>query len=423
MLTLYKFFSYLVYVWFYLVGRTRAASGDRLYQGRLGLIERHGPTHLWIHAASVGEIRVISYLVDYLLTQQPQVKIHVTTMTSAGFRTASDLLGDSVTLTYFPLDAPPAVSRTLDQIEPRVLVIAETEIWPNLITEAARRKIPLVQINGRMSDGAFNRYRHIRSMLSDLINKYDHWFLKTDQDADRYHRLGLKVDAGEVAGDMKFDAPLRQLSDDQKREVRSRAGASAGDFVFVAGSTRPGEEAMLIELFRTLSAHDGSFILIVAPRHIDRVSEITAELDKMELRWRLYDTKAADDSGSDSQTDAGDGLVIVDTVGQLNDIYIAANLAFVGGTLVDIGGHNLLEPVWGQTPVLFGPYIDNVREAGAYIVENNYGRQVNSLEQLTATVEQVYKGQLSFAVKAETDLTASTTARIGTYLLEMLGDA
>ena len=423
MLILYKFFSYLVYVWFYLVGRTRAASGDHLYQGRLGLIERHGPTHLWIHAASVGEIRVISYLVDYLHRQQPQVKIHVTTMTPAGFRTASDLLGDSVALTYFPLDAPPAVSRTLDQIEPRVIVIAETEIWPNLITEATRRKIPLVQINGRMSEGAFNRYRRIRSMLSDLINKYDHWFLKTDSDADRYHRLGLKVDAAEVAGDMKFDAPLRQLSDDQKREVRSRAGASAGDFVFVAGSTRPGEEAMLIELFRTLSAHDGSFIMIVAPRHVDRVSEITAELDKMELRWRLYDTETTDDSGFDGQTDAGDGLVIVDTVGQLNDIYIAADLAFVGGTLVDIGGHNLLEPVWGQTPVLFGPYINNVREAATYIVENNYGRQVNSLEQLTATVEQVYKGQLSLAVKAETDLTASTTARIGTYLLEMLGDA
>ena len=179
---------------------------------------------------------------------------------------------------------------------------------------------------------------------------------------------------------------------------------------------------MLIELFRTLSARNGNFIMIIAPRHIERVSQITAEFDRMGLRWRLYDTKAADDSGSDSQTDAIDGLVIVDTVGQLNDIYIAADLAFVGGPMVNLGGHNLLEPVWGQTPVLFGPHVENVREAAAYIVENNYGRQVGGPEQLTATVEQVYEGQLSFAVKAETDLTASTTARIGTYLLEMLGD-
>jgi len=419
MLTLYKLLSYIVYGWIHLIGRNRAKRGEPLWQGRLGLIEPRDPTEIWLHAASVGEIRVISYLVDYLLTRHPGLRIHVTTMTQAGYRTAKGLMNDGVTVTFFPLDAPPSIRRTLERINPRVLVIAETEIWPNLIVAATKRDIPIVQINGRMSQPAFKRYRYLRSMLGGLINRYQRWFIKTDLDAERYRRLGLNGSKLEIAGDMKFDAPLRRLSAEQIRRVRSRAGAGPDDFLLAAGSTRPGEEAMLAELYATLSARFDGFRMVIAPRHVERVNEITSELDKMNLKWRLYGAG----SPSDQPSDSGGGLVLVDTVGQLNDIYIAADLAFVGGTLAPIGGHNLLEPVWGQTPVLYGPHIDNVREAAEYIVEHNYGLPVNDAAHLTAMVEQVYLGRLKFAVKEETDLTASTTARIGNYLLEMLGHA
>jgi 3-deoxy-D-manno-octulosonic-acid transferase len=418
MLTLYRFVSYLVYGWFFLVGRRSAGRGEPLWRGRLGLIESSGPSDIWLHAASVGEIRVVSYLVDYLLTKRPSLRIHVTTMTRAGYRTARQLLENRVTTTFFPLDAPPAVRRTLDRIEPRVLVIAETEIWPNLIIAATRRSIPTVQVNGRMSEPAFKRYRYVRRMLGGLVNRYHRWFIKTDLDAERYRRFGLDDDKIEVAGDMKFDAPLRQFSADQVRRVRQRAGAGPDGFLFVAGSTRPGEEVMLAELYQALSPRLDRLRMVIAPRHVERVREITSELDKMNLKWRLYGVG----SPADQPYDSAGALVIVDTVGQLNEIYAAADLAFVGGTLVPIGGHNLLEPVWAQTPVLYGLHNDNVREAAEYIAENNYGRQVDDALQLTSMLEQVYQGRLKFAVKQETDLRSSATARIGNYLLEMFGD-
>ena len=418
MLTIYKIFSYVIYAAFLIAGRSKAAAGHQLWRGRLGLIDSYGPVHLWFHAASVGEIRIVGYLVDLLLKRQPELRIHITTMTPAGYRTAIAQMGDAVSLTYFPLDTPPVIRRTLDQIKPEIIVVAETEIWPNLIREASRRQIPLVQINGRMSPRAFNRYKWVRSLIGKLVNNYHHWFIKADEDAKRYTNLGLRRDLLDVVGDMKFDAPVTRQSDTQQRETRLRAGVSVDDFVFVAGSTRPGEERMLTEVYNKLGKKYDNFRVIIAPRHIERVGEITEELDRANVPWCRF---ASDDS--DHVVLSKCGLIIVDTLGQLNDIYQIADLAFVGGTMVPIGGHNLLEPVWVQTPVLFGPYVENVREAAAYIAEHDYGTQVDGVEQLTEVVEKVYIGQRKFALKQESDMSDSTTARIGTYLLEMLDNA
>jgi 3-deoxy-D-manno-octulosonic-acid transferase len=418
MLAIYRIFSYFVYTGFFVIGRFKAAAGRQLWRGRLGLIDKQGPVHLWIHAASVGEIRIVGYLVEYLLKRQPQLRIHVTTMTPAGYRTADAQMGDTVTLTYFPLDAPPAIGRTLDRIEPEAVVVAETEIWPNLICETIRRGIPMVQINGRMSPRAFRRYKRVRSLIGKLVNNYRHWFIKTDEDAKRYSHLGLRNELLTVTGDMKFDAPVTRQSNAQQSETRLRAGVSGDDFVFVAGSARPGEEQMLAELYAELSRRYDKFRMIIAPRHVERVDEITNELDRANIRWCRF---ASGDS--DRTVVPKCGLVLVDTLGQLNDIYQIADLAFVGGTMVPIGGHNLLEPVWAQTPVLFGPYIDNVREAAAYIIEHDYGMQVYGVEYLTNIVEKVYLGDKKFAIKQDSDLSDSTTAQIGTYLLGLLGNA
>jgi tRNA (guanine-N7-)-methyltransferase len=217
---------------------------------------------------------------------------------------------------------------------------------------------------------------------------------------------------------MKFDAPVTRQSDIQQRETRLRAGVSVDDFVFVAGSTRPGEERMLTEVYNKLGNQYDNFRMIIAPRHIERVGEITEELDRVNVQWCRF---ASDNSVRTVLSKCN--LIIVDTLGQLNDIYHIANLAFVGGTMVPIGGHNLLEPVWVQTPVLFGPYVENVREAAAYITEHDYGMQVDGVEQLTEVVGKVYIGQRKFALKQESDMSDSATARIGTYLLEMLDNA
>lgn len=383
-----------------------------MWRGRLGLISPLGPRDVWMHAASVGEVKVLGYLIDYLRKQDATLRIHVTVMTRAGFKTATDQLGDkgdSVTLSYFPMDAPPAIRRSLDLINPALLVIAETEIWPNLISQAAQRNIPIVLVNGRMSEKAFRMYRYVRSFTKKLLALYDRFFFKTEGDFERYRHFGVTPGNSVVVGDMKFDAPLLPRSEGRRSEMRARAGVSGDSFLLVAGSTRPGEEAILANLFRAVHAKHKNFRMIIAPRHVERVGEVKALLEEKGLAYNLY---------GDAST--ANGIILVDRMGFLNDLYMVADLAFVGGTLVDIGGHNILEPVWAGTPVIFGPYLSNVSEASDYILANSYGAKVASESDLVGLLQQVIAGELSFAVKTENDLCNSPTAMVGDYILKRL---
>ncbi len=412
MMFLYKLVTFLIYSILYPVGRIKAAKGNELWRGRLGFIDPVGPKNIWMHAASVGEVKVLSYLIDYLKKQDTTMTIHVTVMTTAGFKIAADQLRDKderVTLTHFPLDASPAVRRSLDLINPTLLVIAETEIWPNLISHANVRNIPIVLVNGRMSEKAVKQYRFFRPALAKLLAQYDRFFFKTDSDFQRYRRFGVTPDRSLVAGDIKFDAPLLPRSEGRRSEIRARAGVASDSFLLVAGSTHTGEEAILAEVFRKIrSLHEG-FRMIIAPRHIERVGEIKALLEEKGLSCAVY-----------GNTSGADGIIIVDRIGLLNDLYMAADLAFVGGTLVAIGGHNILEPVWAGTPVVFGPHLSNVTEAAGYILANSFGEKVQSESDLVELLEQVITGNLSFAVKTESDLSNSPTAMAGEYILERL---
>ena len=279
MMSLYRIFTLILYAFIHPIGREKAALGRELWKGRMGLIPEVGPRHVWLHAASVGEVRVISHLVSFLKKERPAIKIHITTVTPAGYRTALELFDADITLSYFPLDVPSVVKKTLDSIEPGVIAFAETEIWPNLIVEAAARKIPMVLVNGRMSSKAFRRYRLVRASLGKLLGCYDRFFFKTDEDAQRYrYFLGAGEKAGEpvgeVGGDMKFDAPLNEKSAEQVKSIRDKLGVTPDRFLLVAGSTRPGEEAALARLFKKLASADERFSLLLAPRHLERVEEI-----------------------------------------------------------------------------------------------------------------------------------------------------
>jgi len=415
MMLVYKFITFLIYCLVYPLGRIKIARGSRFWLGRLGLIDPIGPRSIWMHAASVGEVKVLSYLFDYIKKQEPALTMHVTVMTRAGFKTATDLIGDKdtrITLSYFPLDVRRVISRTLDSIKPALLTIAETEIWPNLINEASKRNIPVVLVNGRMSEKAFQRYQFLRPMFAKLFAQYDRFFFKTEGDLERYQHFGVSQGKSVVTGDMKFDAPLLPRSEGRRREMRARAGAADDSFLLVAGSTRPGEEAILVNVFRTVNAKHKNLRMIIAPRHMERIGEVKALLEKKGLSFDVY--------GQPPQTA---GIILVDRLGILNDLYLAADLAFVGGTLVDIGGHNVLEPVWAGTPVIFGQYLSNVAEAADYILANNYGEKVTSESDLVQLLYQVIIGDLSFAVKTESDWHNSPTAVAGKYILKRLKSA
>lgn len=414
----YKIVTIVIYLLVLPFGKMKAGQGDVLWKGRLGDIEPSDDKTLWMHAASVGEVRVIGHLIDYLRKKRTDLPIHLTVVTRTGYDTAIKLYGDTIRVTIFPLDAPVPVARTVRNVNPRMVIITETEIWFNLLRRLFELDIPVILVNGRMSDKGFNRYRMIGTAMRRLIPRYERLFLKTESDLDRYRYFGATEEKSFVAGDMKFDAPLVERSAGRIKEIRSRLGISDDDFLFVAGSTRPGEEVMMLKLLKKLSRQSKQLKLpkqlklLLAPRHINRADEIRELLNQNEISFTTY-----------GSVNPAKDAILVDRMGILNELYLAADLSFVGGTLVNRGGHNLLEPVWAGTPVLFGPSIGNVEDAAEYVEANNYGRMVATEDELARVVHDVMCGKETFATKTESASALSATAHIGDYVLERLTDA
>lgn len=412
MMFVYRLVTRIAYLLLYPYARWRAGQGNALWQGRLGRGLLKQPVNVWMHAASVGEVKVIGNLVTFIKQARPETTLHLTTMTSTGLDTARSVLDGRASVSAFPLDATPAMVRTLDSLCPQVIVIAETEIWPNLIRLAAGRDIPLVLVNGRMTERSMNRYRPFTISLSRLLACYDRFFFKSETDRGRFALFGVSPDQGEVAGDMKFDAPLTPRSDERVSELRDQLGIGPADFLLLAGSTRPGEESKLLRVFGEVRAKYPAFRMALAPRHLERLDEVKKLLAEVGIPYSTY-------SGSEPCP----GVALVDRMGVLSDLYEAADMAFVGGTLVDIGGHNILEPVWVRTPVVYGPYLGNVVEAAEYIEQHNYGMRVGSVEELITIVEDVIDGQRTFAVREESGPGQTASATVGNYILKRITHA
>ncbi len=419
MILLYRIVSYLIYFVLWPYGRVKAWRGDRLWQGRL-VVAQLAPCDLWLHAASVGEVRVMSYLIDRIANTDSDIRIHLTVMTRSGYETAKSLTCQSLNVSFFPFDVPVLMRKLLSLLKPQVIVIAETELWPNLILEARERRIPIVLVNGRMSERASKRYRLAKSSFKTLLATYDRFFFKTEEDFNRYAEYGVTADRAMVSGDMKFDAPLVEREPVRIHDIRSHLGVADGEFLLVAGSTRPGEEALLLQVYSALKPLQPRLRLVIAPRHLDRVSEIHSLCTSSGLTPYRYQNNG----GTQQDLAAGsDSIVVVDQMGILNDLYLAADLAFVGGTLVDLGGHNLLEPVWAGTPVLYGPSVTNVRDAAEYIESNRFGARVQSVEELQEKLAEMLAGRVSFAVKTASDLAHSATAVACDHILNRLHHA
>ncbi|MFQ5499352.1 MAG: 3-deoxy-D-manno-octulosonic acid transferase [Candidatus Zixiibacteriota bacterium] len=412
MISLYRLVMHLVYTLSYPFLRYRTANGDALAAGRMGNAIPSGPIDIWMHASSAGESRVMSYLISFLLQQRPNLNVYMTTMTPAGQAIAEKLVGDKVAVGYFPLDVSSVMDRVLSNIKPSAIVIAETEIWPNLVALAHSQDIPVILVNGRMTEKALGRYMFARSLFSPLMKKYDRFFLKSNADQQRYLKLGACREQTEVTGDMKFDAPLLPCSEGRILELRSRLGCSERDFLLMAGSTRTGEDEILLDAYRRIELHSAEARLVLAPRHVERSDQVRRMLRDRSLDFATYPDNCSDAS-----------IILVDRLGLLNELYMAADLAFVGGTLMDIGGHNILEPVWAGTPVLFGPSLGNVEEAAEYIQAHQYGALVHSANDIASIVADLQQGKRTFATKTHEDVTNSPTATAGNYILEKLNHA
>jgi 3-deoxy-D-manno-octulosonic-acid transferase len=320
---------------------------------RLGFVERQArPGAVWVHAVSVGEVQASAALIRELQVRYPGTEFVVTTVTPTGAQRARALFKDSVHYAYLPYDLPGAVGRFLDRIQPRVAIILETEIWPTLYHTLGRRRIPLVLASARLSVKSVDRYRRLSSLFADTLSHGILIGAQTAADAGRFRAIGAAPDRVRVTGNIKYDLQIPEASIEGGRAFRDQCGVSRP--VWIAGSTHEGEEEAALEAHAKLRERHPGALLILVPRHPQRFETVRALLRK---RGVAFAQRSA------GQVPRGaDTVLLVDTLGELQLFYAAADIAFVGGSLVPVGGHNLLEPAVLGLPMLSGPHTQNAQD-------------------------------------------------------------
>jgi 3-deoxy-D-manno-octulosonic-acid transferase len=307
------------------------------------------PGGVWIHGASVGEALIVSGLARSIRSRRPELPLAASAYTTAGRAQLPDPPGVDATF-FVPLDFPGLASRVLGSVRPAALALVETELWPNLLHEAHTAGIPVVLLNGRLSPRRMGRYRRLARLYRPLLERIAVLGAQSEEDADRLRELGARSDSLVVTGNVKYDLPSPRT---EPAALRDRLQLPAERPVFVAGSTAPSEEALVLQAFEHARRERPDTLLVLAPRHVARTREVADLVASRGLRWVCYST--GDPVG------AAD-VLLVDTVGDLAAMYQLAGVAFVGGSLVPVGGHNVLEPAAVAVPVLFGPHTDHVRE-------------------------------------------------------------
>ena len=347
------------------LARRRRAGYQRDVAQRLGRLGAGLPPEprCWVHAVSVGESAAAVPVVEGIRRRWPELGIVVSTITPTGARIVGERLAGTATHRYFPIDLPGPVRRALDAARPRFFIAIETELWPNFLRALARRRIPAMIANGRISDRSFRRYRWVRGLMRRVLADVAVFAMQTEEDARRIIALGAPPSRVVVTGNLKSDL-LPEAAADDSAAWRARLHLDAGAHLWIAGSTHRGEEAVVLDAFLHARARCPELALLLAPRHPERAGEV-------EELIRARGLVAA--RRSRLPADAAPGaVVILDTVGELAALYALAEIVFVGGSLVPIGGHNVLEPAMRGKPVLVGPHMSNFRE-GAELLQRSGG--------------------------------------------------
>jgi len=333
------------------LGKYRSGLGERLgfVPARLNDAK---PGSIWVHAVSVGEVLAVSQLINELQRQHPERQIFVSTTTATGQKLARQRFGDNRVF-FMPLDLGFAVRRYLSALKPQLIVIAETEFWPNLLHLAGKRHTSLAIVNARISDRSFPRYRRFKWFFGRVLSEVDLFLTQTAEDAERLREIGAPTGRVRVSGNLKFDIrPNAQPS--LVNGLRAAIGKDSP--VIMCGSTAEGEEELLLAAFKEVRQQFPAAVMILAPRHPERFEKVAALVSSegFALQRRSLWTPP--------QPIEGSGIFLLDTVGELAAIYELADIAFVGGSLVPTGGHNILEPAQYGAAILVGPHTFNFRE-------------------------------------------------------------
>ena len=333
---------------------------------------------IWVHAVSVGEIKAVERLLERLRQQFPDNPLVVSTVTPAGQALARERRDIIHSTFYFPIDLPWCVRRVLDRIAPEIVIIAETEIWPNFLRECRIRGIRVMMINGRISDRSFNRYRLVRHWLQRVFKDYTIIGMQSETDRQRIEAIGADPQRVTVLGNLKYDA----IAAGRPLEARLQKFLAGWQPVWIAASTMPGEEEFVLDAFAELRRGHPDLKLIIAPRHPDRFDAVSKMLENTRLLWKRR-TEIADFENRSSN------VLLLDTIGELAALFHFATAVFMGGSLVPTGGHNILEPARHRKPIVFGPHMENFRDMARTFLEAKAALQIQDERQLVPAIDQI----------------------------------
>ncbi|MDX1433752.1 MAG: lipid IV(A) 3-deoxy-D-manno-octulosonic acid transferase [Gammaproteobacteria bacterium] len=331
---------------------------------------------IWIHAVSVGEVQAAIPLVRALEARGGELRVVITTTTPTGAERVAQTIGDVAIHRYAPYDVPGAVNRFLDAVRPRLVVIMETELWPNILHICAERAIPVLLANMRMSERSAARYRRVASATRAMLARATYVAAQTVEDAERFVSLGADPASVEVTGNTKFDVKLPASLREQAQALRRALGVDRS--VWIAGSTHEGEEEQVLDAFARVRRAVPDAVLVLVPRHPERAGSVAALCRRRGLEVFMR-TQGVD-------VPAGIDVFLGDTMGELPLFYAAADVAFVGGSLVNEGGHNMLEPAALGVPVVYGRHVFDFAEIAVRLGEIGAGRQVDSAAELADVV-------------------------------------
>ncbi len=331
---------------------------------------------VWIHAVSVGEVQAAVPLVRALRSGGRDLRIVVTTTTPTGQERVRQALGNSVLHRYAPYDLPASVRRFLARVHPQLVIIMETELWPNILHQCSRQRIPVLLANARLSERSAASYRRVASTARQMLASVSCIAAQTQQDAARLVCLGARPERVRVTGNTKFDVRLPASLGEEAQVLRRCFGVDRG--VWIAASTHDGEEQQVLQAFETVREALPDSLLVLVPRHPDRAASVAA------LARKSGHVTVTRSESPASCVDAS--IFIGDTLGELPLFYAASDVAFVGGSLVQEGGHNMLEPAALGVPVIFGPYVHDVVEISERLTQAGAGRKVNDMGELGAAV-------------------------------------
>ncbi len=346
----------------------------RIPKDKLAKLSGLPEPRLWFHAASVGELSVVAPIVRHLKRRNAKLSVVVTTMTVSGLAHVARKIPEVDVAFLAPLDYPAAVNKIVSRIKSALLVVVETELWPNLILAAKRSGSQLALVNGRLSEKNVKPYRLLGKLIRRALEKFELLTIQSESDAQRFIALGANPQRIKILSNVKSDQQQTQTQVDYRHLLRLKPEQP----VWVAGSTRPGEEALVLEAFQQVRQSIPEAVLILAPRHLNRLKEIERLLQEKQQPYACR---------SQLESEMFDFPVIVlDTMGELSNLYACAQVAFVGGSLAPFGGHNPLEPALHAVPVIVGPHMDHFAKSTEMLINAKGALQVMDAAQLAGAV-------------------------------------